>query len=190
MQTKKLTEELIEDCRQIMNKAELLKRKDLQYLSFRPSTEAWNILECIEHLNLYGDYYLPEIQSRIKKSQYKPEPYFKGGFWGNYFAKSMLPKTKMKKMKTFKDKNPIRKQLSPQVIDKFIHQLHELIALLDASKAVSLNKTKTSISITSLLKLKLGDTFRFLINHMQRHMHQIENLESDLKNKSKNFVTV
>lgn len=190
MQTSKLTEELIEDCRQLINKAELLKRKDLQYLSYRPAGEAWNILECIEHLNLYSDYYLPEIKSRIQKSQFKHEPYFKTGLLGNYFAKSMLPKTKMKKMKTFKVMDPIHKQLSVQVIDKFIHQQHELIALLDASKSVSLNKTKTSISITSLITLKLGDTFRFLINHMHRHMHQIENIARELKNKSKSFVTI
>ena len=43
-----------------------------------------------------------------------------------------------------------------------------------ASKNVNLDKIKTAISISKLIRLKLGDTFRVLIYHNERHIKQAE----------------
>ncbi len=47
-----------------------------------------------------------------------------------------------------------------------------LLDVLDMSKKVNLTKTKTGISISKWLKLRLGDTFRVVIYHNQRHILQ------------------
>ncbi|MGA4923361.1 hypothetical protein, partial [Bacillus subtilis] len=78
--------------------------------------------ECLEHLNLYAKFYLPEIENAIQKTKSKRQEEFKSGFWGNYFAKSMLPKEKLNKMKTAKDKNPLNSKLDKNVIENFIAQ--------------------------------------------------------------------
>ena len=98
---------------------------------------------------------------------------------GNYFAKSMLPKEKLNKMKTAKDKNPLNSKLDKNVIENFIAQQKEFCNLLEQAKNVDLNKEKTKISITNLIQLKLGDTFLFLNNHTFRHLKQIENIEKN-----------
>jgi hypothetical protein len=49
--------------------------------------------------------------------------------------------------------------------------------LLDKAKNVSLGKTKTGISISKLIKLKLGDTFRFVIYHNIRHIEQAKRVK-------------
>jgi hypothetical protein len=133
-------------------------------------------LECVEHLNLYGVFYLPEIDSKLNISSTQQVEYFKSGWLGAYFAKSMLPKEKLNKMKTFKDKNPIHQELRKKTIDRFIAQLEELLNLLEKSKKVNLNKVKIHTSISSLIQLKLDDVFPFLINHMLPHFSQIERI--------------
>jgi hypothetical protein len=94
----------------------------------------------------------------------------------------MLPKEKLNKMKTFKDKNPLNAKLDKTVIDKFIHQQIQLLGLLNDSRNVSLNKVKIETSISSLLSLKLGDTFQFFVNHIIRHLKQIEKVQSKIIN--------
>src|SRR5690606_40518190 len=96
----------------LIQQAEALKNRDLYSLTWRNDPLSWNILECYEHLNRYGDFYLPQIASKIKQSSTKSEPFFKPGFLGNYFANSMLPKDKLNKMKTFKDKDPLNASLN------------------------------------------------------------------------------
>src|SRR5690606_11451479 len=123
-----------------------------------------------EHLNFYGDFYLPEIERRINSGRHPSDPQFKAGFLGNYFAKMMLSDEKMKPMKTLNSTNPNGSKLGKATIEKFISQQKKMLALLDAARRVSLNKTKASISIAPILKLKLGDTFRVVIYHNERHI--------------------
>lgn len=182
MQSEALIQELIEQTKQLTTQVEQLQNLDMRTLTWKINPDSWNILECIAHLNLYGDFYLPQIEDTIKKSSTKHEAKFKSGLLGDYFAQSMLPKEKLNKMKTFKDKNPLNAQLDKTVIDTFINQQTMLLALLNASRKVSLNKVKIKTSISSLIRLKLGDTFRFLINHIIRHVKQIESIQIEMKN--------
>ncbi|MBB4805241.1 hypothetical protein HNP38_000513 [Chryseobacterium defluvii] len=152
--------------------AETLQQKTERELNFRVSEDSWSVLECIEHLNRYGEFYIPEISSRISASQSSPKATFSPGILGNYFAKSMLPKTKLNKMKTFKSMNPIHSQLDKKVLDTFILQQDQLLELLQKAEHINIGKTRTSISISKLIRLKLGDTFRFVIYHNIRHLEQ------------------
>jgi hypothetical protein len=182
MQSEKLIQTLLEQTSQIINQSEKLKSYDLNTLTWKENEISWSILECLEHLNLYGDFYLPQIESKIENSTTKNDLEFKSGILGNYFAKSMLPKEKLNKMKTFKDKNPLNANLDKTVIDKFINQQIKLLDLLNQSRNVSLNKVKIQTSISSLIKLKLGDTFQFFINHIIRHLNQIDRIQTAMKN--------
>ena len=182
MQSEKLIQTLLEQTRQTINQVEKLKACDLSTLVWKENATSWNILECLEHLNLYGEFYLPQIENQMKKSNTRPDVEFRSGVLGNYFAKSMLPREKLNKMKTFKDKNPLNTKLDKAVIDKFIHQQIKLLNLLNLARNVSLNKVKIQTSISSLITLKLGDTFRFIVNHNIRHLQQIDRIQVAMKN--------
>lgn len=168
-----LINDLVERSKQNVNAVEKLLQEPLQTLNWRASSESWSILECIEHLNLYGDFYLPEIGSKIETTRFRtPSPIFKSGLLGNYFAAMMLPKENLKKIKTFRDKDPIGSNLGKNTLERFIEQQKSCLVLLNKAKTIDLNRTKTAISITKLIKLRLGDTFRVLIYHNQRHLVQ------------------
>ncbi len=173
--------ELLDELKAITNNnldyAKSLQNLSIEKLNFRTSESSWSILECLEHLNFYGQFYLPEIENRINESPFKAtKSDFKSGLLGNYFANMMLPKEKLNKMKTMKIANPIHKKLDNSVIEEFIIQQRTMLGLLEKTKNIDLEKTKTSISISKLIKLKLGDTFRFVIYHNLRHIKQAENV--------------
>ena len=179
IKTEDLIQELAERTRKVINQAEGLKELDYETLNWRPEPERWSIFECLEHLNRYGRFYIPEIQNRIKASKHPAEEIFKSGPLGNYSALSMLPKERLNAMKTPKNMNPIGSSLDTSTLEEFLTQQKQFLKLLDESRSVSLNKTKTGLSITDLIKFRLGDTFRFVIYHHVRHMLQIhKNLEA------------
>lgn len=176
MKSINLLNDLINRTKNNIKRVENLTQLTQEQLNYKPTSKVWSVLECIEHLNLYGDFYLPEIETQINSSTFSFSNNFKSGFFGNYFAKSMLPKKKLNKMKTFKDKNPSGSSLNTFVLNRFILQQEKLLLLLEKAKNINLNKTKTAISITKLLKLKLGDTFRVVIYHNERHILQAERI--------------
>jgi len=163
-----LLEDLIERTRKNINTAEKFKHVSLEDLNKKTDKESWSVLD------LYGDFYLPEIKAKMSKSNTQPKEIFKSTWLGNYFAVSLLPKEKLNKMKTFKDKNPMGSTLDYSTIDKFIGQQKESLDLLGLARKVDMNKVKTAISISKLIKLRLGDTFRVLIYHNDRHMVQAQ----------------
>lgn len=85
----------------------------------------------------------------------------------------MIPKENLNKMKTLKAMNPIHSNPDKSVVDIFIQHQEKLLALLKEAQNVDLEKTKTNINISKLIRLKLGDTFRFVIYHNQKHVNQI-----------------
>lgn len=172
-------QELIADLTNRTNKnikaVQALKALPVDTLNQKADPKSWSALESIEHLNRYGNFYLPEIQKTfLTAAQVPVTTVFKSGLIGNYFAKSMRPKEKLNKMKTFPDMNPNGSNLSADVLDTFIEQQYQMLELLTRSETIHLKKNKTSISISTILKLRLGDTFRVVIYHNERHIIQAQ----------------
>ncbi len=178
MRSSELIEELTEMTQSHLNEVESLLQLDEKTLNWRTEDDSWSVLECLEHLNRYGDFYLPEIAKRMKNGSQKQPEFFKSGWLGDYFAKSMLPKEKLNKMSTFKNMNPLGSHLDTAVIAKFQGQLKEMLNLLATAKSIDLTRTKTGITISSWIKLRLGDTFRVVIYHNERHMVQVKRVLS------------
>ncbi|MBM1108221.1 DinB family protein [Aurantibacter crassamenti] len=174
LSSKKLLQNLRVITIENLNVVENLKNQSTEGLNWKQNPESWSVLECIEHLNKYGDFYIPEITNRIQATTYKSSEIFKSNWLGKYFSKSVSYSEDLNKMKTFKSMNPLNSKLNIQTLEKFIKQQHQIIELLDTAKNVNLDKTKTAISISKLIKLKLGDTFRVLIYHNERHIKQAE----------------
>lgn len=178
IENKILLHELTTKLNEAKSKVEDFKKLDGSKLNFKENPEKWSILECVEHLNLYGDFYIPEIEKVIAENlDKKGDGNFKSGWIGNYFANSMkVNNGKVSKMKTFKDKNPSNSSLDVLVLDRFLKQADELVRLMELSKDLNLSRIKNSISISKWLKLRLGDTFRFVVYHIERHIWQAENV--------------
>ena len=158
--------------------AKRFKTLNISILNFKKTVKQWSILECIEHLNLYGEFYLPEMQKQLLETKYKSNPhFFKSGIIGNYFAGLMKIKNgQIKKMKSPKDKNPKNSALTITTIDRFLKQQKQLKIILEQALTADICKIKTAISLSKFIKLRLGDTFRFYVYHVERHIIQAEKL--------------
>ncbi|MCB0640049.1 MAG: DinB family protein, partial [Phaeodactylibacter sp.] len=101
---------------------------------------------------------------------------FKSGWLGNYFVQLIKPKEKLNKMKTPAEMNPGSTELSRTSIDRFIKQQKRWLQLLEQAGKVNLTTVKTAISLSKWIRLRLGDTLRFVIHHNDRHLVQAEKI--------------
>jgi hypothetical protein len=172
-----LLEGLQADIRQLVLIANKLRSEDPGVLLEQPAPDKWNVLQVLEHLNSYGRYYIPAIEKSLQKNKPATE-FFKPGFIGDYFTKMLSPSEKgtvRYKMKAPKDHRPSPHLDHQPVIQTFLSQQQSLLELLEKAKTKNIGRIRTPISISRFIKLKLGDTFRFLIAHEQRHFVQINN---------------
>lgn len=171
-----LIKELLELTEQASRSAKKFKALPIGALNAKAHADEWSMLECIEHLNLYGDFYLPEIEKQMLKSEdMTKKNVYKSSFIGDFFVNSVRAGNN-RKMKALKTMTPQHSTLSITTIDRFLKQLEMLKSLLNQSLSVDLIKVKTAISLTKFLKLRLGDTLRFLVYHNERHILQAEKM--------------
>ncbi len=157
--------------------AKAFQNLNFEELNNRPAENKWSILECFEHINLYGDIYLKEIEARIINSKFPAKDYHKTGIIGNYSANIMLPKGEEipMKMNTFKYMNPFQSELSETVLEKFIKQQEHYLLLIEKARNIDLTKTKCGLVIKGL-KFRMGDAMRFYTFHNVRHIVQANNI--------------
>lgn len=167
-----LIAELIDVTKQNLNTTEKLLQLSTEELNKKNDFKSWSVLECIAHLNIYGRFYLPEIENAIAKASWSTSNKFKSGFLGNYFVNLIKPKEKLNKMKTLQRFNPIGSKLSKDVLITFKEQQFKMLELLSRASPVNLTTVKTAVSISKLIKIRLGDTLQFVIYHNQRHLIQ------------------
>ena len=173
-----LINQLQADVRHIIAAAEHLQTADPVKLNYSPAENSWSVAQVLEHLNAYNRYYLPAIEKSMVHISRDTSAWFIPGFWGSYFTKMMMPKNvfeiknKMRAMKSYCPTNGLNVDA---VFKEFFQHQNKLLHLLDVAKRRNLNSIRIPITITKLIRFKLGDTFRFLIAHEQRHMIQARN---------------
>lgn len=152
-------------CYQNLNEEELLKPA---------ANGGWSIAQCLDHLNRYGDYYLPEIEKKLEQPGHEPSTIFKGSWIGRYFTKMMEPDTGTRKVKAMKAYAPPPQLNAHEVVATFIQQQETLLKYLNRARSVNLDKLKIPVSIARWIQLKMGDVFQFIIAHNERHVRQAD----------------
>ncbi len=188
--TKALIEELYKNVQDVVSLTKELAVLDDGILNKQPEAGKWSIAQVIEHLNSYNRYYLPEMKMALAKgvnSGVRFNAQYKSGWFGDYFTKMMQPKEDGKianKMNSPKDHRPIAELDARKVMAEFIEKETDLLHYLQQALNTNMGKLRVPISISKFIKLKLGDTFRFLIAHQQRHFVQINNILPLVKQQS------
>lgn len=153
-------------------------------LNWRPNPGIWSIAEVLAHLNSYARYYHPTIQRRIEITRFRNAR--------EEFVSSPLGKSAWKSMKLGRANNVKRKFKAPKghnptidpslvkgtELNDFITQQTELLQIIDSSSEVNVRKAKVPISISKIVRLRLGDALLFITYHNERHMQQILNLKT------------
>jgi hypothetical protein len=173
-QRKKLLEELSAEVRNIVLQAEKMKGLELASLECKPAPMGWSAGQCVKHLNVYCEYYIPAIAQCLEKGAKGAQELFKPGWLGNYFTQLMRVLDNghlKKKMKSPANANPPANVDSIAELETFIEYQHQLLDLIDRMTNINLNQ-RIPISISKIIRLKLGDVLLFFVTHENRHMAQ------------------
>ena len=152
-----------------------------EVLNELPVDGGWSVFQCIEHLNLYSEHYIPALKSySIKFASQSGLDYTPGWLWGR-FAKTMLMDSAQLKIKTFRDKEPSSAILDKRVFDTFLHYQNRLLEVLENGDVLDLNRRHIPLSLSPLFKMKLGDGLCLQVYHNQRHINQAQRVLKNLR---------
>ncbi len=146
-------------------------------LNRRPGVGRWTVGQCLEHLNIVGGYFLPEIRKRLKQAQGRgsqPAAAVKSGFVGSRMIAAMRRPAGEKALTSPDRYAPTGTRLPRTVSEVFSRQLDELLSLVLLARQVNANAVRIPNPIIPLLYLRLTDQLELLVVHIQRHIIQAE----------------
>ncbi|HRP54009.1 MAG TPA: DinB family protein [Fluviicola sp.] len=147
-------------------------------LNWKPNAVTWSINEIFAHLNAYSAFYNHKFHEKIDatkfrkpKDQFTPSPLGKSAWVSMKLGNARNVK---RKFKAPKDYNPT---LSPELVhaDELQRRIAaevDFLSIIEKSVAVSLKRVKIPLSMSRLVKLRLGDALLFVAYHADRHMEQ------------------
>ncbi len=179
--------ELLEEVRKITQSNLDFIKKKFSHLSpeqetWSPAENVWNIQEVFAHLNEYARFYHENFIRRIARTRFtEPRENFVSSPLGSSAWKSIKlgnAKNVKRKFKAARSYNPsIEKQLvDGQDIERFKTGQEQLIEILEKAKHVNIRKVKVPLSMSKIIKLRLGDALLFVAYHNERHMQQALNV--------------
>jgi hypothetical protein len=146
-------------------------------LNRRPSPSRWSVGQCLEHLNIVGGHYLPEIAARLTKAMAqgsKPAAAVKSGFVGRRLIEAMRRPASERALTTPQRYAPTGTRLPRTVTEVYSRQLDELLRLVLLARQVNANAVRIPNPLIPFLYIRLTDQLEFLIVHIQRHVKQAE----------------
>lgn len=148
---------------------------------WRPSPERWSVADCVEHLSLTTEQFLPGLEARIDTAQRRRDPTqpvpqtFRRGLVGRFLPRMMEPPVK-RRLRAPRGYRPAADLAggrgAAEIFTRFVGLQQALVLQLRRSQGLDLGRVKLISPVTRLLRLNLGDWYAFLAAHERRHLWQ------------------
>lgn len=179
-----LNNDIITRISTVSNEAINLNRLDSQLLNTSPAEDKWSVNQCIEHLILTLIHYLSAIEKGIDQANSKgigPSLQYKPGIIGNWFYHKMMPITSASKSSKFKTFRKLQPKQIEEPIHKFLEKHYKFEQLVNEIHKQNLEKIRVVSLAGPLIKFKLGDAYRIVTAHNERHLLQSQNVIRDIQ---------
>lgn len=166
----------------ILEKLNKLSALSAEQRNWQPTADTWSINHVFAHLNYYAEYYHGTIEKKLARTRFRdPKPLFISSPLGRASWRAMKlgnVQNVKRKMKSPRDYNPLlnAKAVRENEVELFTMQQNAMLQLLQQAAQVNLRKVKIPLSISKIIKFRLGDCLQFIIYHNERHLQQAINL--------------
>ena len=185
--TSMTTKEIVQIVKDITNEnietinASVGKMSEKQ-LNWIPNPGIWSVAQVLAHLNEYGRYYYPTFERKIENTRFRST---KEAFISSPLGRSAWKSMKLGNANNVKRKFRAQKGYNPAIetslvtgddLAIFLDQQKSFLSIIEKAQEVNFRRVKIPISISKIVRLRLGDALLFVAYHNQRHVQQIKNL--------------
>ncbi|GAB3958019.1 DinB family protein [Spirosoma harenae] len=158
-----------------------------EQLRWKPAPDRWSIVECLQHLNLAERFYIRNIQHKVEKLglvQNNPtDQTLESDFVGKALLFAVDPQVKIKLPAPGMIRpRPAAELVPADVVGQFLDLQTLLHSLLNKAIYLDWNRDKVMTLFGNWLKIRLGDAFRMLLAHSERHMKQAMRVKQEMGN--------
>jgi len=164
------------------NAVALVKGLSAEQLRQRPGPNAWSVAECIRHLSITSEEYLPILEEALKRARHQlgsPKATLKMDLMGRVLKWSLEPPARFK-VKTTAQFEPSGTQSIEDLPPSFATLQQELKIRIESASGLAIDQVKIASPFNKRVKYNLFSAFNILVAHQRRHIWQAEQVKQRL----------
>ena len=161
----------------------LIQATDGRLFTVRPNPGSWSAAECIAHLSISSEMFLPVLRDAIEQARRRgltSRGTPKMDLLGRILCWFLEPPIRSR-VKTAAPFVPKSTRAKAEAFGEFASLQSKLIELLSAAREINVSKVKIVSPFDKRVRYNLYSAFRILAAHERRHLWQAEQAVSALK---------
>jgi DinB superfamily len=161
----------------------LVQSTDGRLFTVRPNATSWSAAECLSHLSISSEMFLPVLQKAIddaRKKGVEPKGVPKMDLIGRILRWFLEPPIRQR-VKTAPPFVPRSVRAKAEAFGEFAALQSKLTELLVAARNIDLGRVKIVSPFDRRVRYNLYSAFRILVAHQRRHLWQAEQAVAALR---------
>jgi hypothetical protein len=145
-------------------------------LNWKPSQHEWSVGQCLEHLCVASEVYIPEMSSALAGRPLAPAPEITPGWFGRWFIRNYIePSSRSRRGRAPKKIVPAA-HVDPSVLERFRSGNDTLRELVLHAGQYDVNRIRFRNPFIPLIHFTVGTGLEILVRHQRRHLLQAERI--------------
>lgn len=153
---------------------ELLRGLTRAQLNWREQPHTWSIGQCLDHLCVANDVYLPPIGAALEGQPVSPVEEIEIGWFGSWFIRDYIePSGRTKHLKAPKKITPAP-DVELVVLERLLRGNEQARELIRRAANHNVNHLRFRNPFVPLLRFTVGTGLEIVVRHQRRHLLQAE----------------
>lgn len=160
----------------ISERAEAIALRAGDKIADRPVAGAWSVADCLGHLALSANAYVPLWRQAFAEARAKgltADGEFRLDLWGKFLIWFLEPPVKLR-FGTTQVFQPVEMRVSANALHEFRASQDRVFAIIEESKGLPLGKIKIPSAFDARVRYNVWSSFLVNAAHHRRHLWQAE----------------
>jgi hypothetical protein len=147
-------------------------------LNWNPGPGVWSIGQCIDHLCVANDVYLPAMSAALARRPHAVVNEIIPGWFGRWFIRKYIDPSPGTRRARAPRKITPRAAVDPYILDRFLATNQEVREFIVRASHHDVNRIRFSNPFVPLLRFTVGTGLEILTTHQRRHLLQAERVRA------------
>ncbi len=153
---------------------ELVTGLSPEQLNWQPGPGAWSVGQCLEHLCIANEVYLPAISRSLEGKPISAVQEITPGWFGRWFINNYIEPSPQSKHARAPKKIVPGERVEPSVLDRFLRSNQAARELVRHAHDYDVNRIRFRNPFIPVLRFTVGTGFEIVSRHERRHLLQAE----------------
>jgi hypothetical protein len=150
-------------------------------LNWKPSQDQWSVGQCLEHLCVTNEVYVPAMSSSLAARPLAVVSEITPGWFGRWFIRNYIePSSDTRRLRAPKKTVP-GAQVEPSVLERFLSGNHGAREFVLRAGKYNVNRVRFRNPFVPVLRFTVGTGLEILVRHQRRHLLQADRIRERLE---------